>query len=407
MSWGTLTIGRMELKETYRASTQVDAANGLLTIVLNGMETCPPLALATLRARREDLLSIRRTMQPVTFSAKSDLSGWYTVTDASAQVIDWYATDAAAGFAWTMTLSLIGPSNAVDIESRLTGVARSNAFALAGTRWHAPAIGALGYFTGSTLPGSSVDRVAQEGNVRVWLAVPANVDPRWAIALADYPKGRVRLVQSGVERAGTSVRLDPTGWELYNGLTRVRPAPATSLLSVDTWDSGAWATKLWHVSVNAVNLMPADIAGATLLRNDMEAVTIRLVIPKAAGAAGRTLVDLTLRRGARAVEAFVQTDTSTTLTLHLASAETTTDNSASGYVVATGNDADGNRYVAGSAKAFTAHANGGVSKAATTTLDAFAGVVFNGGTAAAGDAATDIRDQYIGAMTESVLAVLR
>ena len=100
-------------------------------------------------------------------------------------------------------------------------------------------------------------------------------------------------------------------------------------------------------------------------------------------------------------------DRSNTLAAYRSSSETNTSFAASGYVVATSNDADGNKFAAGSAHTFTAHTNGGVQKAATTTLDFWIGVAAGGSSAVSGDAATDLRNMYIACLPETIYAVRR
>ena len=107
------------------------------------------------------------------------------------------------------------------------------------------------------------------------------------------------------------------------------------------------------------------------------------------------------------MECYLQRSTSATLSAYLAAAEGYTNNSASGYVVASGDDADGNRATAGSARSFTAHANLGVSKAAVTALDFYLAAVVGGGSAVSGDAAIDVRNQYIGVLPELTMAIRR
>ena len=172
---------------------------------------------------------------------------------------------------------------------------------------------------------------------------------------------------------------------------------------MQSYTGGAWRSKLWDVSAGSVI---STWLGATLLRNDPEMVVLRLL---GGTQPGRVTLDLTLRRGSRFIEAYLQRSTSTTLSIFLHTSETTTNNlAASGYVVATGNDANSNRYTAGSAAASTtAHANGGVSKATATAVDVYMGVVAGGGSAVSGDAAVDLRNQYIGAVSELVSAVRR
>jgi hypothetical protein len=122
---------------------------------------------------------------------------------------------------------------------------------------------------------------------------------------------------------------------------------------------------------------------------------------------GRASLDLTLRRGSRFVEGYLQTGTSATLAAYRSTLETNTSFAASGYVTATGDDADGNRFAVGSARTFTAHTNGGVIKSSATSLDFWIGVEAGGGSAVSGDAATDLRSQYVACLPEAVYGVRR
>jgi len=106
------------------------------------------------------------------------------------------------------------------------------------------------------------------------------------------------------------------------------------------------------------------------------------------------------------VEVYVQTDTSVTIATRLNTGVAGT--AGTGFVRVTANDADGNRAMVGSSMTFTNDlANTGLSKAAVTALDFYLGAEFNGSGAAAGDAAADLQNQYIGAMAEDVVGVLR
>ncbi|MEU5197292.1 hypothetical protein AB0G86_25125 [Streptomyces scabiei] len=133
-------------------------------------------------------------------------------------------------------------------------------------------------------------------------------------------------------------------------------------------------------------------------------VVVRLV---ASRSPGRTQLDLTMHRGSRVVEGYLQSGSSATLVTQLVSAETNVNTAASGYLTATSNDADGNRFVCGSARTFTGSTNGTLTKSSATFLDFFIGAVIGGGSAVSGDAATDIRNQYIASMAESTYVVRR
>jgi hypothetical protein len=122
--------------------------------------------------------------------------------------------------------------------------------------------------------------------------------------------------------------------------------------------------------MSAAAVQVDDWDGATLLRNDPEMVILRLT--KALNP-GRATLDLTLRRGSRIIEGYLQRGTADTLSVRLNTAETYADTSAQGYLTASADDGDGNRFACGSARTFTAVAGGGVQKAATTSLDFWLG----------------------------------
>ena len=69
---------------------------------------------------------------------------------------------------------------------------------------------------------------------------------------------------------------------------------------------------------------------------------------------------------------------------------------------------DGNRFALLSARSFTAlTATGGLTKAATRTLDFAIGSVVGGSAAGAGDTITDLRDQYLMSMSDVTWGVRR
>jgi len=405
MGWGLLTIGRMGVAEKYTVSEQHNAGTGERTIALDGQAFTSWRGYdnnAVVRAQ-EDIMGLADTVVAVSFEDKTEHSGYYRVKDVGAEVLLW-PDDSIRSFNWSFILQKFGPDNAVDLESRVGTIVRANAFVLTGERWHAPPIGHYAYYTGSTLPAGSVSRTGSDGAITVYRTIPANVNPRYGCAVGSYSAGRARILIDAYERNGTGIRAAGTTWELNNGLVRVRPLTANGMLSVDAWGGSAWETKAWHIAKGGATTSLGTFDQATIIRNDFEMVTLRLMKN---GSPGRTYVDLTLRRGSRFVEVFVQTDSSTTLGGYLETVETASDQTATGYVVANANDADGNKYIVGSSKAVTYTANRGISKASVIQLDMYIGSVVNGTGAAAGDAATDLRNQYIGAVSESTTVVKR
>lgn len=395
MAWGTLQVGRIVLGETYSISHQVNATTGDQSVTLTGQESAPPLTEAEARAKAEDLIAMMDRDTPIVFSQKTNHTGFYRVNDVGANITEW---DEAKFFTWNLSLIRIGTDNAVRMESRLTGLTRQNDFSLTGERWHAPSIGAFGYTTIGSAPSATV-RTGADGAISVYRGIPSGINPRWSVTAQSYMAGRVRFLVGGVERSGVGFRSIPTGWELNNGLVRVQPV--LNALRVGAWTGGAWHDKDWGVFTDSSDLVN-QWDQCTVLRNDPEMVTVRLVKAIAAGSA---ILDLTLRRGSRILEGYMQRSTSGELKVRLAVAEPFTNNSASGYIVASANDANGNRFAAGSARTFSTHANGGVLRAAATRFDFWVGVVAGGESAVSGDTATDLRNQYIGAMAEMTRAV--
>lgn len=404
MGWGTITVGRLTLRETVLADDRVNALTDVRTLVIQGQESMPPLlTLAELNQRREDIMGLKDMLVPVRFTDKATLDGYYRVTDTGAGLTNWQGE--IAWVDWNLTLELVGPANAVDLESRLTAAGRVNDHGLtASAAWHAPAVGAYGYDTGANSPSGTVSRVGADGTVTVYLDVPTGVNPRWGASLANYGGGRARFTLDGYERTGTNVTVSGSAWSLDNSLVRITPA-ASATLSVDAWDTGAWTTKTWNVSVAGSGAFLGTPSAVTVLRNDYEAATLRLIWDRAPG---RASLDLTLRRGSRFAEGYLQTGAANTLAVYRATAEAATAPASSAYVTATGNDAAGNRFLLASARSFTAlTVQGGLQKTSTRTLDFAVGVVFNGGTAGTGDAATDLRGQYLMSMAETTAGVKR
>ncbi len=398
-NWGDLTIGRIPLRETVVATESGGDGRGL---DLEGQESYPPLTRAQVVARHDGINSlIPGQVIPVTFTDKPERNGYYTVKNAGSTYTEQRTEVVTAD--WKVSLDRIGSDSETDLQSRLTGAVRLNDFSLTGERWHAPPIGHYGYYTGST-NATTMTRTGADGAMTVYRGVPANVSPRWGCAPTAYLVGRVKVTTTGSQEVyGVDVPLAATGWALSNGLVNVTTS-ASATLDVQAYTAGAYHSKLWNVSVAGSASSITSWDGATLLRNDPEMCIMRLT--KGLNP-GRATLDLTLRRGSRFVEGYLQIGTSATLAAYRSTLEANTSFAASGYVVATSNDADGNKFTVGSARSFTAHANGGVTKSSATAVDFWIGVAAGGSSAVSGDAATDLRNMYISCMPEAVYGVRR
>ena len=369
-NWGDVQLGRIPLRETFVAT---EAGGDDRTLALTGQESFPPLTRAQVIARHDGINSLPEgVVMPVTFTDKPERNGYYTVKAAASTYTE-YLNEAVTAD-WSVTLERVGSDAETDLQSRLTGAVRLNDFSLTGERWHAPPIGHYGYYTGSSNP-TTMTRTGADGTITVYRTVPANVSPRWGCLPTNYLTGRVRVTTTASQEVyGVDVPLAASGWALTNGLVNVTTS-ASATLDVQAYTGGAYHSKLWNVSVAGSASSIASWDGATLLRNDPEMCIMRLV--KGLNP-GRATLDLTLRRGSRFVEGYLQTGTSATLAAYRSTLETNTSFAASGYVTAAGDDADGNQFAIGSARTFTTHSNGGIIKSAATAMDFWTGVVAAG-----------------------------
>lgn len=401
-AFGTVQVGRMVLREDRDTSRSSNAQSGQPSIKLTGQQSHPSLTSAQVEQQGADIASSLGLMVPVVFTEKTNLNGYYTITDWSVDQSK-YVDDGANLVPWTISLDLLGTDTEIDLESRLGGnAARSNGFAIAaGERWHAPAGGAYAYFQGANVLASIV-RTGVDGPITVYRAVPAgNQFSRWGCPVAGYSIGRARFLSVGVERTGVSFPTDVTNWELNNSLVRVKPLAASGVLEISAFRT-AYHAKNYDVLVNGSTVRPFD--SVTCIYNDFNRVTIRLT--KTIAAVGRFTVDLTVRRGSRVVEVYMQSSSSCTMKFVRTPAEASTLSGASTYISATAADGNAEQFIMGSSQTFTQDlANGGISKAGVVAFDAYAGVTYTG--AATGDTAATQYLQYLGTPTELLTAVRR
>jgi hypothetical protein len=363
-----------------------------------------PMAMSNSRVedRFYDLQGLDGQLVPVIFSDKAFVSGYYTVQ--SADIAHW----SYAGFGGPrtvvetvkLTLARVGTESQVDVESRLSGAqTRTNGYSIVGERWHVPPPGHLAYYCSTGSP-STLSLASADGTLTMYRGLATGVSPRWACPLAAWGVGRARLLDgNGNERTGVRAPLPNTGWEINNGLVRLRVDSGG--LKVAAWDGTAYEEKTYNITIAGPGTLGAPTA-TTILRNGPQRVTVRCLW---SSSPGRTVVDLTVRRGSRMVEGYIQTQPSAaTIAVSQAASEATT--SATGYIVASGNDAAGNRYMIGSAGSFTPNTGArSITKSSATTMDFVLGSIIGAG--ASGDAAVDWMKRYIGATDERLVGVRR
>jgi hypothetical protein len=369
--WGSVTIGRITLRETFTV-----AEDDTREMTISGETSVSGLTAEQVERIYEDLLGMQDQFVPIVWSDKAFLSGYYTVTKVQNNYSSYTPTRVASAYrravvlGWTLNVQRIGPNNVVDIESRLSGPrTRYNDFGLLGEITHAPPVAAYGYTTDGTVP-SSVTRASADGPVTVYRQIPPDTHPRYGCAPADFGGGRVRFVDAyGEERSGIERNTPAAGWTLSNGIVSVTAVASGGLLAVASWTGSGWATRVWDVLRNGVSIGP--LTDVDVLHNTYDTVIVRIT---KALAPGRVVVDITLRRGCRMVDVYVQADSSATLAVRLATPEVGV--SGVGEVSSVGEDLDGGRYVIGSPRTAKQDLiNGGLSLVSTEALGVFLGAV--------------------------------
>lgn len=401
MTWGSLTIGGITFRESWSFDGQDD---GLLR--LHGQESHPPLAKEAVRAIHDNLVSFPlNDTVPVIFSDKANASGFYRVTDATSSLLSDIGGGPVVSATWTMSIARIGPEQDIEFESRVPTLGRVDE--LAGTQtpsfWHAPPPGSTSYYTGPTVPAGTVVRPSAEGDVTVFTGLPADIAPRWTVPAASYLLGSARILTDGYRRVGLDTPPEAaTGWELNNGIVRVKPSGAG--ISVEVWDGVtlAWESlKTYIPAVSGTNLTATP--EFTILRNEPGEVTARLSYP---GMPGRTTIDLSLRRGARFVTGVMKRHSAATMGLRRSTAEASTLQT--GGLMSTAVDAAGNRALMISSRLLgtTDVATPYISKAAVTAFDFALGAEV-GAAPGSGNAFADLLLQYLGTSGDRTRAVRR
>jgi hypothetical protein len=396
--WGTVTIDGIVLRET------ITAPDGD-SLTLSGQESFPPSPSEYVRATRGNIVGLLGRDAVVSVSDKIELSGLYRVAGADATLTD-HANGSIVIADWSLKLARLGTERDVEFESRVPTISRQTDLAgpPAASYWHAAPPGVLDYFTGSAVPSASVTRQSAEGPVLVQRGIPADVAPRWTVAVTDAINASCRVVIDGYRRAGLDTASPDESWLISNAIVQVRSSDATlgafEISSINA--AGALrSTKAIVPTVNGVAL--TTVPQFTILRNDLEEVTVRLAYPNTAG---RLTIDLDIRRGSRFVTGVIKRHSAATLGIKLVTNETGT--AQTGGIRATAADADGNRYVLGSAKVPTITTTGAISKASVTLFDFFAGhEVRIGGVLADGDAYGDLQAQYLGTTGDRTRVIRR
>lgn len=392
--WGTVTIDGIPFRETITASDGD-------SLTLAGQESFLPSPSTYVRAVHGNVRGLRGRVVPVSVSDKSQLSGFYQVTRADSTLTD-HANGAVVIADWSIELTRLGTERDVEFESRVPTVGRLTTIPSppAARFWHAAPVGVKDYFTGATVPASTFTRASAEGLVTVQSGIPADVAPRWTVGVDDAVKGSARVVIDGYRRAGLDTPDPGTTWEVNNGIVRLTKGSFDGTFAVSAWSGSAWVSMASFMFWS--NIFLDFDPEFTILRNDLEEVTIRLTYPTVPG---RITCDLTLRRGSRFVTGIFKRHSAAYVSL----AEVDdTGVGVTGGIRRSANDSNGNRWVSGSSRNVELNLpEGAIGVPSVTMFDFFVGHEVNATAPGTGNAFADLLAQYLGTTGDRTTAVRR
>jgi hypothetical protein len=251
------------------------------------------------------------------------------------------------------------------------------------------------------------DQIKTGGNLRAtnatWNCEPENYyEGAVEIKIKDY-HDTLRL------RAGRNSDNKPTDAVIQNGMMKlVVLGDNTSQCRFTTYiydpDLDDYASaQTWAISATNSETEWQSWQSIQILKNEPQIATIRLTTHyNATTRDGRLVFDITLKRGSRNIE-FVASQWQTQQ-LNVKSVSALAGTNATGYVVASSANNEGNKYMIGSPTTYTADTtNLGISVSGTTAVKGFIGAVV--GSASGANTADNVRDQYLDSIFETVRIV--
>ena len=422
----TFRVGRAGFDMTLSPPASWDMAGDVVSF--NGEIHTSTLADA--QAQRQQLLghmdNPEEPVVPITWSDDTTVDGFYTVRDVKVTTVRMSLT--TYWFLFSVTAERVAGYQSPLFETVITGALRVNAASITSTNAR-PWIGmawdeyAAGY---TVLPyvaaiNGNARSFADEGNQIYPIYTPSlgQLYGRHIVlpgSAASWYNGSVKIRAGAGHRVmvGRQIPSDPYGWQMSNGLVRVTPVNVSGYMHFDIeWADaagGTWETaqrfKVGTYSAGIFDPLTTPPTSVTVLRNSPEECVIRFQTGAAIGSIGT--LDLSLRRGSRYLTgSFIAPAGSFAGPFAVGRSSSEAGTSLTGGLRATSNDAGGNRYVLGSAKAITSETTKGIIYLTTngTSLDFMIGSEIGGSGATTTDAAQDLIYQYMGAVHERRMPV--
>ncbi len=403
----SLTIGRVGV-DVNLDNPQVWNQQGD-KISLSGYAFAPTVEDA--KALRQQLTgyvnNLDEPIVPVTWTEDATATGFYEVLDATVNSIP---TSLAVGwFAFSLNLQRVRPHLNPQLESALVGAVRTNALSITtGTMWHAIPGDGLDWWRPVPSLSSSIDtRAAADGTVRIFWFSGYSTANSWPasffVPAESYYKqsAKIEVATSAAPstfRASVGRQLPKLAhWRISNGLVSLGDSGTVGSLDLSSFNGTSWGAPLaikLHDNTGPLAMSVQD--NPTVLRNAPEAVTIRITaLPIQGMQSGRINLDLTLRRGARLVEAQLTADSLSTYGVRATSAMAST--SFTGGLRKTTNDTDGNQPIFVSPAATTKDTTNGIlySTGNTGSFSFAVGHIIAASSPAAFDNQSNLLAQYM------------
>jgi hypothetical protein len=373
--------------------------------------------LAETKILRTELVGHAGDLIAITDSTDTDINGFYYVDDVSVTAeADKGSLQGTGLFQFDARLTFVGRYSSTELQSLLTMVDAVEDFSTTESYWWAPSIGAQAVDAGGAAP-VIVERDGADGTIAVATDMTSGTNPTWSIDPSSYYDGAVELYADGdVLRTGTEIPMDTTDWYISNGLMQVRPSAYQSTsdgeLDVRFHDGTAWGDwQGFFLNWAGSNKIPSWNFVSVLV-NQPELVIIRLVRDAAESPFATTTkheLDLTLRRGGRFVCGLYKFTGPTAYThaLEAAGSDTVTRPGGTASYVYLDTLVSGDRIVYGTPKAFTLATREIQLNATSKYMPFWIGAEVDSGSAASGNQAADLAEQYVGQVAEVVRAVRR
>ena len=365
---------------------------------------------------RDELVSMSNSdyFYPFSYTGDTTIKGYVKVESANIDVTRYGGT----GFAYNVTLKWLGNPGEMRFESQFSGalIENNHSISSSDSQYFAPPAGAFSVHIPSVGTGTAPaieDRVASYSTGTSTLkffssGTLRNNNIEFECNPEDYLKGAVKISTNGKVRNGTySTNLNVDQAVIENGLVKLELVNSNtqSRFKTSLWDSDDWrSVKEYAVSKGSSESEWDGWNTVQIIKNYPECGTLRFSSQANTDGSGRLIFDVSLRRGSRYFSLVVSSyGTADEIHIERTTAEAAT--AGTGYIVATTNDSEGNKYILGSPNTITNDlTNGGIHLTATQ-MKAFVGYVFNGTSAAGQNTADNMRDAYLDFVYEYVRTI--